>query len=100
MTSVPGSRGVNVEPGAPTLLHGQVAGRWGGGSQQGMHLSSRGTEQQEGMGSWSLSSVCPGLGLLFSPVGCQDQCLAHPMLPFYWGGFHLEAVRIPTGTGV
>lgn len=48
-----------------------------------------------GLSFWS---VCSGLGLFFSPVGCPSQVLACLMLP--WRGFHLEVFRIPVGAGV
>ena len=40
--------------------------------------------------------VCSGLGLPFSPMGRQDQCLAHSMLPFFLLlGLHPQHMKVP-----
>lgn len=98
VTSVPGSGGVIAELGAS--LPCSADGWQCDGEGRRPAGSGRGTERQEGMGGRGLPSVCSGLGVPFSPAGCQARCLAHPVLPFFWGGFCLEAVRIPAGTGV
>lgn len=44
-----------------------------GGTAVGLNI-----HRQEGVDGLSLPSVSSGLGLPFSPAGCQGQCLASP----------------------
>lgn len=67
---------------------------WGGGAALGLNAH----RQRRG---WPKPFLCLlGPGLPFGPVGCQGQCLAIPVSPFSWGGFHLKGLRIPTGGNV